>query len=101
MNGLVHGFMEALVQLAVDLPRRIGRALPGWLAKNTKAYLKWLWRLDLTTRILMVVLTIVVIYLGLSALPGPHSLFESVAGLIALALMFFLIASALFGGPRR
>lgn len=100
MNGFGQGFAEGLMRLLSQLPSTIGRALPGWLAKKAQDYLKWLWRLDFVTRLMMIAVTIVVVNLGLRALPGPHSFFVQLGDVAAIGLMFFLLASLLFGGGR-
>jgi hypothetical protein len=100
MNGFGQGFAEGLMRLLAQLPGAIGRALPSWLAKKAQGYLKWLWRLDFIARLAMVAVTIVVVNVGLGALPGPHAFFVELGEIAGIGLMFFLIASLLFGGGR-
>lgn len=100
MNGFGQGLAEGIVRILTQMPGAIGRGLPGWLGKNAKAYFKWLWRLEFVMRLVMIAVTIVVVNLALRALPGPHALFDQLGQIAAIGLMFFLIASLLFGGSR-
>lgn len=100
MNGFGQGLAEGIVRMLTQMPSTVGRALPGWLGKNAKAYFKWLWRLEFMMRLFMVALTIVVVNVVLRALPGPHSFFDQLGQIAGIGLLFFVIASLLFGGSR-
>ena len=101
MNQLAQSFAEQLLRTLAQLPATIARKAPSWLASHTLSYLKWLWRTELMSKVLMLALTIVAVEVVLARLPGPHALFEQLGGLLAIGLGFFLIASLLFGGGRR
>jgi len=101
MNLLGQAFSEYLIRLVGQLPAMIARKAPSWLASHILSYFRWLWHLQLTSRLLMLALTIVSLEVVLAWLPGPHAFFEQMGGLVVIGLGVFLLASLLLGAGKR
>jgi hypothetical protein len=100
MNPFQQGLSELVARMVSQLPGQVARKLPSWIAGGAKAYIKWLWQLDLTMKFVMFVFNVVALQIAVHSLPGPRSAYTQIGEVGAVALAFFLIASLLFGRQR-
>jgi hypothetical protein len=96
MNAFQQVLSETLARILSQAPANIARKLPSWLSQGTKRYLKWLWGAEIVMKFVAIAISIVVLQLAATKLPGPTVSYESVVRLIALALAFYCLGSLLF-----
>jgi hypothetical protein len=101
MNLFQQALSEAFARVLSQAPGNIARKLPGWMSNGVKAYVRWLWRLDVAMKLVMLVLNVVALQIAVARLPGPTDVYRQLAGAVSVLLVFFVIASILFGGSRR
>lgn len=100
MNSFALALSEAIARALSGAPAAIARNLPKWLAQWAKAYVRWLWQLDTVMSLVMLTVNVVALQLIAPGLPGPTATYRQLAGMASVLLVFFVLASILFGGRR-
>ena len=100
MNSFAQALSETMARMLSGAPATIARNLPKWLGQWAKAYVKWLWQLDAVMSLVMLAVNVVALQLIIASLPGPTTAYRQLAGTVSVLLVFFVLASILFGGRR-
>jgi hypothetical protein len=100
MNPFQQALSEAIARMLSQAPGKIARKLPSWASNSFKAYVRWLWHLDIAMKLVMLVLNVVALQIIAADLPGPKGSYSALARLGAIALVFFCFASIIFGRQR-
>lgn len=71
-------------------------AIPRWISKFLKGWLRWFWQLGNTAKVCVTVLEMVALYVTVMRLPVRSAERTSLIEVGCLALVFLLIAGVLF-----
>lgn len=99
----VAGFRTSLLAAhpAAAVALRLAKRSPDWAKALLKLWIGWFWRLPIAGKLAATAAEIVALYLALQRAPLPAATQVEVTQVVAVGLMFLLVAGILFGSARR